>query len=196
MTRPEPDHVDAIVAQWERERPDLDPSPMHVIGRISRLAATVEELLRPVFAARGLGDGDFDVLATLRRSGAPYELTPTELGASTMVTSGAVTKRVDRLERAGLVERRVDDSDARGRRIRLTQQGLALIDESFAVHMDNEARMLAGLTAAERSDLVRLLRRLAESFAAGSPHDAAPGDRRSRAPGTRRGVGASDDGEE
>lgn len=175
---PEPDHVDSIVAQWEHERPDLDPSPMHVIGRVSRLAATVDELLRPVFVARGLGDGDFDVLAALRRSGAPYELTPGELGASTMVTSGAVTKRVDRLERGGLVERRVDDSDARGRRIRLTEQGIALIDEAFAVHMANEARMLAGLTAAERSDLVRLLRRLADSFAAGSPRDAALDPRR------------------
>ncbi|KRC66717.1 hypothetical protein ASE12_19255 [Aeromicrobium sp. Root236] len=167
------DHVDAIVAQWERERPDLDSSPLHVIGRISRLADTVDELLRPVFAARGLGDGDFDVLATLRRSGAPYELTPGELGASTMVTSGAVTKRVDRLERAGFVERRVDTSDARGRRIRLTQQGIAMIDEAYTVHMANEARMLAGLTAEERADLVRLLRRLAESFAAGSPRNAA-----------------------
>jgi DNA-binding MarR family transcriptional regulator len=126
-----------------------------------------------VFAARGLGDGDFDVLATLRRSGAPYELTPGELGASTMVTSGAVTKRVDRLERAGLVERRVDDADARGRRIRLTEPGIALIDEAYAVHMDNEARMLAGLSPDERADLVRLLRRLAESFAAGTPHNAA-----------------------
>jgi DNA-binding MarR family transcriptional regulator len=169
MNSPEPDHVDAIVAQWERERPDLDSSPLHVIGRISRLAGTVDELLRPVFAARGLGDGDFDVLATLRRSGAPYELTPGELGASTMVTSGAVTKRVDRLERAGLVERRVDDTDARGRRIRLTERGTAMIDESYAVHMDNEARMLAGLTPDERADLVRLLRRVAESFAAASP---------------------------
>jgi DNA-binding MarR family transcriptional regulator len=172
MSEPDPDHVDRIVEQWARERPDLDSSPLHVIGRISRLAGTVDELLRPVFAARGLGDGDFDVLATLRRSGAPYELTPGELGASTMVTSGAVTKRVDRLERAGLVERRVDEADARGRRIRLTERGIAMIDESYAVHMDNEARMLAGLTPEERTDLVRLLRRLAESFAAGSPANA------------------------
>lgn len=178
MSDPEPDHVDAIAAQWARERPDLDSSPLHVIGRVSRLAGRIDELLRPVFAARGLGDGDFDVLATLRRSGAPHELTPGELGASTMVTSGAVTKRVDRLERSGLVERRVDDSDGRGRRIRLTDRGLALIDEAYAVHMDNEVRLLAGLTADERTDLVRLLRRLAESFDAADPPDNAATVRR------------------
>jgi DNA-binding MarR family transcriptional regulator len=175
MTSEPADHVDGIVAQWARERPDLDSTPLHLIGRVSRLARTVDELLRPVFAARGLGDGDFDVLATLRRSGAPYELTPTELAASTMVTSGAASKRVDRLERGGLVERRVDDSDARGRRVRLTDRGLALIDEAYAVHMANEAAMLAGLTEEERADLARLLRRLGESFdAAGRPHNAAP----------------------
>jgi DNA-binding MarR family transcriptional regulator len=172
-----PDHVDAIVAQWERERPDLDSSPLHVIGRVSRLAATVDELLRPVFAARGLGDGDFDVLATLRRSGAPYELTPGQLAATTMVTSGAVTKRVDRLERLGLVERRVDAADARGRRIRLTAEGVETIDEAYAVHMANEAHMLSGLTDAERADLVRLLRRLGESFGAGLAHSASVGGR-------------------
>ena len=82
MNDSEADHVDAIVAQWKRERPDLDSSPLHVIGRISKLARNVDELLRPVFAERGLGDGDFDVLATLRRSGAPFELTPGELGAA------------------------------------------------------------------------------------------------------------------
>lgn len=170
MSSHEPDHVDAIAQQWARERPDLDSSPLHVIGRISRLSGTIDELLRPVFAERALGDGDFDVLATLRRSGAPYELTPGELGASTTVSSGAVTKRVDRLERSGLVERRVDDADARGRRVRLTDRGFELIDEAYAVHMDNEARMVAGLTHAERADLVELLRRVAESFAAaGTP---------------------------
>ena len=95
----ENDHVDTIVQQWAVERPDLDSSPLQVVGRLSRLADQADELLRPVFAARGLGDGDFDVLATLRRDGAPHELTPSELGARTMVTSGAVTKRIDRLER-------------------------------------------------------------------------------------------------
>ena len=162
----QPDHVDEIVSQWRAERPDLDSSPLHVIGRISRLADLIDELLRPVFAARGLGDGDFDVLATLRRNGSPYELTPTELGARTMVTSGAVTKRVDRLVGSGLVERRVSTSDARGRHVRLTQQGRALIDEAYPLHLLNETRLLAGLTAAERDQLAALLRKAGASMEA------------------------------
>jgi len=163
------DHVDEIVAQWAAERPDLDTSPMLVIGRISRLADLVDELLRPVFASHGLGDGDFDVLATLRRHGSPYELTPTELGASTMVTSGAVTKRVDRMVAAGLVERRVSESDARGRHVRLTDRGLALVDEAMTVHVANEARLLAGLTAAERHQLAALLRKTGASMETAGP---------------------------
>jgi DNA-binding MarR family transcriptional regulator len=159
-----PDHVDEIVEQWVAERPDLDSAPLHVIGRISRLSDVIDEQLRPVFSAFGLGDGDFDVLATLRRNGAPFELTPTELAARTMVTSGAVSKRVDRLAGAGLVERRVSDTDARGRHVRLTERGQALIDEAYPEHLANEARMLAGLTPRERADLARLLRRLGDSF--------------------------------
>ena len=120
----EPDHVGRILEQWRVERPDLDTSPMGVIGRLHRLADRLDAELRPVFAEAGLSDGDFDVLASLRRAGAPYELTPGELGASTMVTSGAVTKRVDRLVAAGYVERRVCDDDARSRRVRLTDEGL------------------------------------------------------------------------
>ena len=167
----ENDHVDTIVQQWAVERPDLDSSPLQVVGRLSRLADQADELLRPVFAARGLGDGDFDVLATLRRDGAPHELTPSELGARTMVTSGAVTKRIDRLERLGLVERRVDERDARGRRVRLTAEGIAVMDEAYPEHLANETRMLAGLSARERTDLERLLRRLGESFDAASGSD-------------------------
>ncbi|MCL8252620.1 MarR family transcriptional regulator [Aeromicrobium fastidiosum] len=170
------DHVDTIVGQWAAERPDLDSSPLHVIGRLSRLADRADELLRPVFAEHGLGDGDFDVLATLRRDGTPYELTPSELGDRTMVTSGAVSKRLDRLERLGLVERRVDEADARGRRVRLTTEGIALMDDAYPAHLANEARMLAGLSGRERADLVRLLRRLADSFdaAAGTGADMRP----------------------
>ena len=94
----QPDHVDEILEQWGRERPDLDPSPIGLIGRLHRLADVLNVELRTVFAEAGLGDGDFDVLVTLRRHGAPYELTPGELGSATMVTSSAVTKRIDRLE--------------------------------------------------------------------------------------------------
>src|ERR1700712_2463380 len=114
------DAVDRIAAQWARERPELDVAPMTVIGRISRLADLIDQRLRLVFAEAGLGNGDFDVLATLRRSGEPFRLTPTELSDSTMVTSGAVTKRLDRLERDGLVERTVNAADARGRVVALT----------------------------------------------------------------------------
>lgn len=155
----EPDHVDEILAQWGRERPDLDPSPMGLIGRLHRLADVLNAELRPVFARSGLGDGDFDVLATLRRAGAPYELSPGELGAATMVTSSAVTKRVGRLEEAGLVTRSVCANDARARRIRLTTHGLHVIDRLVEAHVANEQRLVSGLTDRERSELARLLRR-------------------------------------
>lgn len=164
-----PDHVDFIVEQWANERPDLDSSPVQVIGRISRIAAQVDELLRPVFAAYGLGDGDFDVLAALRRSGGECELRAGELGAHTMVTSGAITKRVDRLIGAGLVERRVSESDARGRKVRLTDRGRELMDEAYPRHLRNETRLLGGLTDEEREQLAALLRKTAASMDAAGP---------------------------
>ena len=119
----EPDHVGRIMAQWRTERPDLDVSPQGVIGRLHRIGARLTEELVAEYSRFGLGEGDFDVLATLRRSGAPYELTPGELVASTMVTSGAVSKRVDRLVEQGLATRRVGEHDARGRVIGLTAKG-------------------------------------------------------------------------
>jgi DNA-binding MarR family transcriptional regulator len=155
----EPDHVDAILEQWARERPDLDASPMGLIGRLHRLADVLDAELRRVFAEQGLSDGDFDVLASLRRSGAPYELTPGELGATTMVTSSAVTKRVDRLERAGLVNRSVCADDARSRHIRLTDRGFELIETLVEQHVANEQRLVAGVTPREQAQLVGLLRR-------------------------------------
>jgi DNA-binding MarR family transcriptional regulator len=155
----EPDHVDAILAQWARERPDLDASPIGLIGRLHRLADVLNVELRTVFAEEGLGEGDFDVLVTLRRHGAPYELTPSELGASTMVTSSAVTKRIDRLERGGLVTRTVSRADARSRRIRLTEAGLALVDRLMGRHVANERRLVSGLTRREQTQLAGLLRR-------------------------------------
>ncbi len=151
------DHVGRIMEQWRRERPDLDPAPMGIIGRLHRLSEALHDELRPVFAAAGLSDGDFDVLASLRRSGAPYRLTPGELAASTMVTSGAVTKRVDRLEAKGYVTRTVCADDARSRRIQLTQAGHALLDDLVPRHLDNERRLLAGLSDLERSRLAHLL---------------------------------------
>jgi DNA-binding MarR family transcriptional regulator len=154
------DAVDRILAQWARERPDLDTGPMSVIGRLHRLAALLEEELRPVFAAAALGDGDFDVLATLRRSGPPFRLSPGELSESTLVTSGAITKRLDRLERRGLVERSVSAADRRGREIQLTTEGRALTDAVVVDHWANEERLLAALDQQERARLAELLRKL------------------------------------
>ena len=165
------DPVDVIVSQWADERPDVDASPMHVVGRIHRLAAELDQMLAPIFAAHGLGDGEFDVLATLRRAGDPYELSPGDLGASMMVTSGAVTKRIDRLERAGLVTRRVSEHDARARLIRLTAAGLRLVDIAVEQHVANESRLLAGLNKGERDTLTTLLRKLGASIEQAGPPD-------------------------
>jgi DNA-binding MarR family transcriptional regulator len=154
------DAVDRILAQWAVERPELDTGPMSVIGRLHRLADLLDAELRTVFAEADLGNGDFDVLAALRRAGAPFRLTPGELSATTMVTSGAVTKRVDRLESKGLVERTVSADDRRGREIRLTDAGRALVDAVVVDHWANEDRLLAALDADERRQLAGLLRKL------------------------------------
>ncbi len=153
----EPDHVARIMAQWQQERPDLDVSPQGIIGRLHRLASRLTEELVAVYADFGLGEGDFDVLATLRRSGAPYALTPSELAAGTMVTSGAITKRVDRLVAQGLATRRVSQADARGRVVALTDLGVETIDRAFTAHMANEHRLVASLGEIERARLAHLL---------------------------------------
>lgn len=145
------------MAQWAIERPDVDFSPQGIIGRLSRLDDAVRAELRSVFAEYGISDGDFDVLATLRRSGAPYSLTPGDLAATTMVTSGAVTKRVDRLIDAGLVTREVSETDGRSRTVALTDAGRTLIEAAYVSHMANEHRLVAGLTFRERAELARLL---------------------------------------
>lgn len=162
----QPDHVGRIMEQWARERPDLDVSPQGVIGRLHRVAARLTEELVAVYGRFGLGEGEFDVLATLRRAGAPYELTPTELAASTMVTSGAVTKRVDRLVERGLVTRRVGERDARGRVVALTEAGRALVDEAFEAHMANEHRLVGLLAARDRELLAGLLERWGRALGA------------------------------
>ena len=123
-----------------------------------RLALTLTAELVEVYEAHGLGEGDFDVLATLRRVGAPFERTPSEIAASTMVTSGAATKRIDRLEAAGLVERRRRDDDGRGRVVALTAHGREVIDAAFGDHIANEHRLLDGLSARQREQLAGLLR--------------------------------------
>ncbi|MGQ7297120.1 MarR family winged helix-turn-helix transcriptional regulator [Quadrisphaera sp. KR29] len=151
-----PDAVAVIQAQWARERPDVDTTPVGVIGRLHRLAAALTRELEVVFEAHGLCEGDFDVLATLRRSGS--DRTAGELAAATMVTSGGLTKRLDRLERAGLVVRRTSERDGRGRVISLTDAGRALIDRAWTDHMANEHRLLAQLDPRDAAELERILR--------------------------------------
>jgi len=162
------DGVDAILDQWHRERPDLDTSPIGVIGRISRLSREIERRLEPVYAASGLEPGWYDVLATLRRAGPPYRLRPTDFAAALMLTSSGTTKRLDRLEAAGYITRAPDPSDRRGVLITLTPQGRKLIDKATVQHLANERRILTGLTPAEQRQLADLLRKLNITL---PPHD-------------------------
>lgn len=156
----ERDGVDLILEQWRRERPDLDPSPIGVIGRISRLARELEQRLEPVYREHGLEAGWYDVLATLRRAGPPYRLRPTEFTSALMLTSSGTTKRLDRLEQAGLIARAPDPEDRRGTLITLTAAGRELVDSVSAAHLENESRILSALTDAERRKLADLLRKL------------------------------------
>jgi DNA-binding MarR family transcriptional regulator len=151
------DHVARIQAEWHRERPDLDVSPQGVIGRLHRVGVLLSDQLTAVYQRFGLSEGEFDVLAALRRAGDPFERAPGELAAFTMVTTGAMTKRLDRLETAGLLTRRPSAADGRGRVVALTPAGRALIDEAFAAHMRNERRMLADLAPDEAAKLEELL---------------------------------------
>ncbi|MDX2969443.1 MarR family transcriptional regulator [Kribbella solani] len=151
------DHVARIQAQWRIERPDVDTSPQGVIGRLHRIANSLTGELTLLYGKFGLTEGEFDVLAALRRAGSPYEHAPGELALHTMVTTGAISKRVDRLEEAGLVRRRRSDADGRGRVVRLTPAGRRLFDRAFSAHMANEQRLLEVLTPDERAQLERLL---------------------------------------
>ena len=159
-----PDRAAQIVEQWRTERPDLDPTPFLVIGRLHRVAAALTTELVRVYAEFGLGEGEFDVLATLRRQGGDCALTPSDLSEQTVVTSGAVTKRVDRLVSLGLVERRPSGTDGRSRLVALTPPGRRLIDRAFTAHLANEARLLEVLSPTERAGLERGLLALARSL--------------------------------
>ncbi|WP_202361556.1 MarR family winged helix-turn-helix transcriptional regulator [Mesorhizobium sp. 131-3-5] len=155
------DRAAKAIEQWKRERPDLDVSPMGVLGRLNEASSLIaRDRLAPLFARFGLQAGEFDVLATLRRSGSPYALTPTDLYEATMVTSGAMTNRLDRLEKAGLILRGPHPNDRRGIVVQLTEKGLALIDEALTAHVANEHEIVAGLTPAERETLSHLLEKL------------------------------------
>jgi DNA-binding MarR family transcriptional regulator len=160
------DPVDKILVQWQRERPDLDVSPMGVIGRMGRLAKHLERAIGETFSEFELTVGEFDVLATLRRAGHPYRLSPTALFNTLMVTSGTMTHRIDRLEQAGLVKRIPDPSDRRGTSIELTERGFDRIERAVEAHVANEHRILSGLKQSEREALSVLLRKLLLSFEA------------------------------
>ena len=152
--------MDRIVSQWRHERPDLDFAALGLLGRLFRAAELADAALREGLAGEDLQAGWFDVLAALRRSGPTYELNPTELSRSMMLSSGGMTKRLDRLTEAGLIERRPDPADRRGSLARLTPQGKAVIDRAIAKHVANEERFLDILSPAERRSLDKLLRAL------------------------------------
>ncbi|WP_328988477.1 MarR family transcriptional regulator [Kribbella sp. NBC_01245] len=158
------DHVDRILEQWNTQRPDLDASPMAVIGRLSRLSLLIGGELGRTFADHGLDRPSFDVLATLRRSNAEHSLTPADLMRSSMVTSGAITQRLDRLEARGLVSRAPSQTDGRGVQVTLTKAGLTLIDDALPDHIATENRLLEALSREERDALAETLRTLLESL--------------------------------
>lgn len=158
------DPVDKILAQWQRERPDLDVSPMGIIGRMGRLSKHLERAIQENFSEFGLTVGEFDVLAALRRSGQPYQLSPTELFNTLMVSSGTMTHRIDRLEQTKLVKRLPDLSDCRGTLIELTGKGFDVIEKAVEAHVINEHRILSVLEESERQALTQLLRKLLLSF--------------------------------
>ena len=155
---PERDGVDLIIEQWQRERPELDSSPIGIVGRVSRLAREIEARLEPVYREHGLEPGWHDILATLRRSGGT--LRPTDLTNASMLTSSGTTKRLDKLEAAGLIAREPDPDDRRGTLISLTPDGLRLIDALTPAHLDNERRILGALSESDQRRLADLLRKL------------------------------------
>jgi DNA-binding MarR family transcriptional regulator len=154
------DGVDAILRQWADVRPDLDASGMGVIGRVSRAARILERELTTVFAAHGLQPGEFDILATLRRASTPKGMGAGSLASSAMVTSGAITNRIDRLVAKGLVTRELDPANRRAVRIALTPPGRRLVDQVVVEHAANEKRLLSMLDGDDQKQLAALLRRL------------------------------------
>jgi DNA-binding MarR family transcriptional regulator len=162
-----PDPVDTIVEQWQRERPDLETEAMGILGRFGRLVLQVEAAINSTFVRHGLQRGEFDVLAALRRSGSPFELNPSVLADTLMLSRAGMTGRLDRLESAGLVRRIADADDRRSVRVALTEQGRELIDVVVTEHIENEERLLSVLPAADRKHLDRIVRRMLTSFEAG-----------------------------
>ena len=154
------DPVDAIIEQWAEVRPDLDTAGMEVFGRVFRLARAMGDRMEKAYARYGISRGEFDVLATLRRSGEPYTLSPRQLSGALMLTTGGMTGRLDKLERAGLLRRSPDPHDRRGLQVTLTEEGLRLIDEAVGTGLTEQTQALSALDgerAAQLSDLLREL---------------------------------------
>lgn len=159
-----PDDVDRLLANWRRERPDVDLSPMEVFSRVSRLSLLLERARSEAFTAHAIVAWEFDVLAALRRAGSPYELSPGKLIKETLVTSGTMTNRVDRLVARGLVQRGPDPDDRRGVLVSLTHEGRRVVDGALESLLAQETALLRGLNEAQRGQLSDLLRRLMVRF--------------------------------
>jgi len=154
------DEIDRIVDEWNRERPDLDASPTQTLQRITRLSLLQGVSFARVFAPYGISFGEYLVLAALRRAGPPYRMNPTSLFNAVILSSGAMTNRLDRLEAMDLVKRQPDPTDRRGRLVALTDRGRELVDAAVVNHLENEERLLGALDGQEREQLARLLRKL------------------------------------
>jgi DNA-binding MarR family transcriptional regulator len=158
------DDVDRLITAWQRERPDMDVSPMHVLSRVTRLALHLDRARRLAFAEHNLESSEFDVLSALRRAGAPYQLSPGHLVHETLVTSGTMTNRVDRLVTKGLVERLPDPDDRRGVQVRLTSTGRTAVDGALDALLDREKQLLAGLDQRQSAAVADALRTLSLPF--------------------------------
>lgn len=158
------DSVDSLVAAWRRERPDLDVAPLEVLSRVSRLARHLDIARRAAFTRHDLETGEFDVLAALRRSGPPYAMSPGHLAAETLVSSGTMTNRLDRLERDGLVSRAPDSIDRRGVSVSLTETGRDRVDAALSDLLTQEQAILAALPDHDQRTLAHLLRTLTVPF--------------------------------
>jgi DNA-binding MarR family transcriptional regulator len=185
------DAIDRIVEEWNRERPDLDVSPTHILQRITRIYLLQSAAFAEVFGQYGVSFGEYEVLAALVRSGAPYRLSPGRLAGAMVLSSGATTNRIDKLEEAGLVERMPDPDDRRGIMVVLTDKGRTVVDEALVAHLANEERLLGGLSATDRRQLTTLLRKLltSEPFAILRPVPANGSDAAERRP--RRATGTA-----
>ncbi|HEY8985190.1 MAG TPA: MarR family transcriptional regulator [Streptomyces sp.] len=160
MSKPPKDPVDAIVDQWAVARPDLDTAAMEVFGRISRIARAMGDRAERAYAPFGISRGEFDVLATLRRSGEPYSLSPRELSSTLMLTTGGMTGRLDKLERAGLLRRSPDPTDRRALKVTLTEDGLRVVDQAVTAGLAVQQSVVSALDAEKVGQLADLLREL------------------------------------